>query len=319
MTGLAAAKVGRLDPEGITQRGYTYRNSQQALPGATVHTGHGCCQDETRPGACTLVGIDPDADEGSAGRAVAIALRCRRWSCPCCAHRLLRRNRARALKGATSPQGRVAFVTLTLPGFPDRARYYAPAAIERHKGGRVVTGRRARAVLSLPDAAESWNRLRLMIRRAWPTAEFYKGTELHESGVAHLHVLVRLPGVAEVAALRWVLSQHEDGDGWAVRAGFGPVVDVQIVKSREEAGEYVSKATSGYASKSADAMPKWTRRGSWSRGWCEWVRPTPIAGFAWQLGHASADFTTEALRASGFAIVDPGRLRVPASPVATGG
>lgn len=194
----------------------------------------------------------------------------------------------------------------------------------------------ATARLSLTYSAAAWNRLRTYLRRetGLEGVSFYTGKELHKSGMAHLHVLVRRPGTSP-----WLLHYSRL---WSLAesAGFGRV-DVQVAVSRDDVARYVSKSAgmvpagvtyspggydgqaggivAAYGSKSAEAMPKWTRRGSWSRDWCEWTPATRIAGFEWRLGGASAEFIADGFAADGWRVVDPSRLRVPAVVAGEGG
>jgi len=222
-----------------------------------------------------------------------------------------------------------------------RSALAAGGVVER--GGRLLPlgqgigddGRMATAALSLRYAARAWNHLRTQLRNdpgLKGRVAFYTGRELHENGMAHLHVLVR----ARVAS-PWLMKY---GRLWelAQAAGFGRI-DMQRARRGESVARYVSKAAgmldtpgvvpagnasgmasgivAGYVSKSAEALPRWTRRGSWSPTWVEdWIRPTPLAGFAWRLAGASAPFVLAGLIASDFTIEDPTRLRIPAGPPA---
>lgn len=320
---------------------------------AKNHLGHGCCQDPASKGSRSLIGVRPLAMVPNASSigpvnihrptAVVLALRCRSWRCACCVPRLLRRNRARAIRGAMAG-GWVWMLTLTIDPLDPRWIAYVREAVAAggvvERGGRLLPlgvgigddGRMATAALSLRYAARAWNHLRTQLRNdrgLKGRVSFYTGRELHKNGMAHLHVLVR----ARVAS-PWLMTY---GRLWqlASAAGFGRI-DVQRARRGEAVGRYVAKAAgiagaasegrpagrggtsglaasivAGYGSKSADALPRWTRRGSWSPSWCEdWTAPTPLAGFAWRLGGASASFTAEALGASGFIIEDPARYRV---------
>jgi hypothetical protein len=279
------------------------------------------------------------------GRAVVFPLRCKSWRCVCCVPRLQRRNRARAIRGALAG-GWVWMVTLTIdPNDPRwveyvRSQLIAGGVVER--GGRLLSlrpdvgddGRMATAALSLKYAGKAWNRLAGALRRdpgLKGRVAFYTGRELMESGMAHLHVLVR----ARVRS-PW-LMKYERLTELAQAAGFGRI-DVQRARRGEAAARYVSKAAgmtdpprlvpagtvstmaagivAGYVSKSSESLPRWTRRGSWSPTWVEdWIQPTPLAGLTWRLGGASAPFTMAGLIASDFTIEDPVRLRIPPAVV----
>lgn len=319
------------------------------LTDAGSHLGHGCCQDEARRGSRSLVGVfgsQPDRMHNvisaqSTPVAVVFPLRCRSWRCACCVPRLLRRNRARAIRGAMAG-GWVWMLTLTID--PKDPRWVAfvrsmvtpSGVIER--GGRALHlrpeagdgGRMATAALSLRYAGQSWNRLATQLRKQKGLkgrVAFYVGRELHESGMAHLHVLVRVR-----AATPWFMT-YQALWGLAQAAGFGRI-DVQRARRGESVARYVSKAAgmagaaavgagqvtargaaagivAGYVSKGAESLPRWTRRGSWSPSWVEdWTAPTPLSGFAWRLGGASAAFTSSGLVSSGFVVEDPTRYRV---------
>ncbi len=145
--------------------------------------------------------------------------------------------------------------------------------------------------------------------------EYFRAVELTKRGVPHLHLIIRRPH-GPLGSSAWFMAFRK----WRsliTAAGFGVVTDVQYVNrgGTDRIAEYVTKATAGYVTKEQTAaMPRWTRYASWSRGYNpDWVRPTPIAGFAWRLGGAGADFTAEALAASGFVIGDPAMFRVPAA------
>lgn len=269
-------------------------------------------------------------------------LRCRSWRCRCCVSRLLRRNRARAIKGALAG-GWVWMMTLTIDPSDPRWIEHVRSSIEAggvvERGGRLLTlgqgigddGRMATAALSLAYAARAWNHLATQLRNdrgLKGRVAFYTGRELQENGMAHLHVLVR----ARVGS-PW-LMKYERLWGLATAAGFGRI-DVQRARRGESVARYVSKAAgmlgtpsapaatsgtvpgmaagivAGYASKSAEVLPRWTRRGSWSPTWVvDWIRPTPLAGFEWRLAGASAGFVVAGLIASDFVVEDPTRYRV---------
>ena len=325
-------------------------------PAPASHLGHGCCQDEARRGSRSLVGVLGRASADglhnpipaqSKPVAIVFSLRCRSWRCACCVPRLLRRNRARAIRGAMAG-GWVWMLTLTID--PKDERWLAfvresvtPAGVIE-RGGRALNlhpeagdgGRMATAALSLRYAGAAWNRLATQLRKQKGLkgrVAFYCGRELHESGMAHLHVLVRVR-----AATPWFM-QYQALWKLAAAAGFGRI-DLQRARRGESVARYVSKAAgmagaagiensrsgsarkntvpsmaagivAGYVSKSAESLPRWTRRGSWSPTWVEdWTRPTPLAGFAWRLGGASAAFISSGLVASGFVVEDPARYRV---------
>jgi hypothetical protein len=310
MTPAAVARA--LDSEGNAQHSVgTYRHSQ--------HEGHGCCQDaQEHGGGRTLVGI---ASDGSA-RALVLPVRCKSWRCTCCAVALRRRARARAFQGASG--SRVAMLTLTIDRSDDR--YADPAnraGKPRPRAAGLLGNPRAVVVEeSTRYASWAWNRFRTYLTREHGRVAYFRALELQESGVAHLHVVIRFRDLAEVMRLQALIG----GSGrLAVRAGFGPVVHLTVARSGGDVARYVTKVgrdVAAYVTKGTSrmslALPRYTRRASWSLGsaaWApDWTPPTPIgAGFTWQLAAASAATVRTALVLSDFILEDPARYRVPAS------
>jgi hypothetical protein len=191
----------------------------------------------------------------------------------------------------------------------------------------------------------AWNRLTANLRNRKFIKEsgglaYLRGVELQRSGMAHVHVLIRVASRADFMKLRAALRgdeakrsrlartdpEHRDA-GLAIRAGFGKVVDVQLARSRMDVARYVTKMqdaggasdAAAYVTKGTSApMPRYTRRTSYGRAWAPgWVKPTPLAGFTWRLAAASIETVTTALRLSGVELIDPGSLRVHRSPLAT--
>jgi hypothetical protein len=283
---------------------------QRALPGASNHTDHGCCLDRHRfRGLLTAVGFAADGDQ----TAVVIPLSCRRWSCVCCRHRLQARNRRRAILGASVRGSVLVMLTLTLPAewHPSSAlSNWSPDLWAVESGGRVLRGRQAVARVTLAEAAARWKVLNLSLRRLFGSLPYYRAAELHVSGVAHLHVLIR------VQSRTALLIRGQALMAAILASGFGERSSWSVASSERAVSEYVTKATAAYVGKGNEAMPRWSRRGTWSRDWCEWVPATPIAGFNWQLSRSGGAITVEALRASGYLVIDAARCRV--GSVATG-
>lgn len=337
----AAAAASSLVSEGLAQHtGSTYRPSQ--------HDAHGCCQDPTRFGTVrdsdrahrTLLGVA----ESGAERAIVMTLRCRSWRCPCCAVRLRRKARARAFQGACG--SRVAMLTLTIDRTDPRYGDPRNRPVKRRKDGSEVIRPRSSVMLGDPRAAVvetstryaswAWNRFRTYLVREHGPVPYFRGLELQQSGVAHLHVLIRLRDLPEFLALQRLINGPT---GLAVRAGFGPVVDVQLARSSGDVARYVTKADGGgaplattsrpgqpgqhaaaYVSKLPATLPRYTRRAAWSlksgrAPWAPaWAEPTRIAGYTWRVAHASESTVRAALVASDFSVVDPATLRVPLAP-----
>jgi hypothetical protein len=240
--------------------------------------------------------------------------------------------------GAT---GRVALLTLTIdPGDPRLADPSNRAGKQRPPDPRDPTSYIAGE--SVRYAAWAWNRFRTYLTREYGAVPFFKGLELQQSGMAHLHVIVRLRDSVEFMALRSLIRGPEDDRdaGLAVRAGFGIVVDMQLARAPGDVARYVTKAGSGlvpggkrsgpegvrpvtssgdgraaaYVTKGLDgSLPRYTRRSSWSTGrsaWApDWRRPEPIRGFTWRVAQASASVVSDALVRSEFVIADPALVR----------
>jgi len=312
---MTAGAVGLALSQNESLNTSVYRDSQQApVPGATNHWGHRCCKDPRNPRPLTLLGLAPDKS------ALVVPLSCRSRRCPCCRWALRSRDRARAIRGARADGWDTFFVTLTLPA-PDRPadRYL----VAREAGGRQLSGEDARLQLMLRHASASWNRLRTAMLREpefRDGIEYFRAVELTQRGVPHLHLIVRRPHGA-LGSSPWFMAFAK----WRrliQAAGFGVVTDVQRVSrgGTDRVAEYVTKATAGYVTKGqTEQLPRWTRYASWSKGYNpDWQRPTPLAGFAWQLGRAGVAFTSDALTASGFTVKDPADYRVPRASGAAG-
>lgn len=199
-------------------------------------------------------------------------------------------------------------------------------------------------------ASWAWNRLTSAYRRRYGRSlEFFRGNEAHRSGMVHLHVLVRVQSTEEFAWLRAVIrgdervresvAAHDRRAGLARMAGFGLVASVELARSAGDVARYVTKAASGdrmgfevregqraaaYVSKGVSlAMPRYTRRTSWSMkraAWApDWRKPAPIAGFWWRLDSMPPVHAAAVARSQGFVIGDPERYRVPDQAVATAG
>jgi hypothetical protein len=184
-------------------------------------------------------------------------------------------------------------------------------------GGRLLTGRAAATQASIRYMAECWNRLRTWLARYFgvrsTSVQYFRGVELHRSGLAHLHLMIRVPSLTD-----WFMAYGEFQRA-AVQAGFGVKVDIQAVKSRVDAARYSAKAVASYTAKGeAMSLPKYTRRGAVSREWSDWTRPTPLAGFSWSVASCGRATAERALVASGFALVDPASIRV-GVPATAGG
>lgn len=167
-----------------------------------------------------------------------LLVRCKRRRCPACGPSYwLPLTKAKLLSGLPRADGVAAVgVTLTAPGDP----------------------------LDIDEwnqrSGACWNRLRLALRRRYPSAEFYRVIEFQQRGAIHLHVIVR--GVKFIP--------HGMLKGLAVAAGFGPVCWLTPYHQRGAIVRYLSK----YLLKDTDLVPGGFRVFSESRGWrLDWNRP----------------------------------------------
>lgn len=184
-------------------------------------------------------------------------------------------------------------------------------------GGRLLTGERAETLMSIRYASQSFNRLSTLLARHFGhRVAYYRALELHpgdgaNAGIAHVHVLLRTGSLQE-----WFMrySGPRSWRGMLRRAGFGEVTRVELVRDRKAASHYVTKMTAAYTSKDMAELPRWTRRGAWSRDWCEWEPPTQIAGFSWVLARMPIEAMTAGLQADGWQLLDPGAFRIRPAP-----
>lgn len=321
----AAGAAARLDTEAFAQTPQgTYRQSQN-------HEGHGCCRDASRfgtlaraqgKGSLSIVGFAVD----SGMRAVVLPLTCRRWSCSCCAARLRARARARAFMGASG--AKVMLLTLTIdPSDPRLADPRNRAGKSRPRSSALLSTPQADTIeASVRYASWAWNRMRANLSNRHGAVPYFRGLELQKSGIAHLHVLIRVRDAAEFMKLRALIRGPESdrGRGLAVMAGFGKVVDAQLARSGGDVARYVTKMrdagagdAAAYATKGIGAaLPRYTRRAAWSlpngrAPWAAgWRNATPIAGFDWRVARASVETVSEALALSDFHVVDPATYRI---------
>lgn len=318
---------------------------------AVDHRGHGCCLDADRatgqgPHALLGVGRRLDRETGALspdGRALVFPLRCGTWVCFCCAVVLRARARRRVFKGV-SVGGRVFMVGLTID--PADARWIArrdelvrqweqlraPGYVYRAGPGRPAgfCGRYEAAVTraSVRYVAECWNRMATSMRRdpelrdlldagagGRAVIPYHKSMELQANGRAHLHVIIRVPSLAHGFRHRKRLRDLAVAAGFGGDAarGRGMGFDMQAARSRAELSAYVTKGVglAGYTTKAADLVPRYARRFSWARSWCEWTPATRIAGlWDWRVAGGSAELVTRTLEASGFHVVDPASCRI---------
>lgn len=244
---------------------------------------------------------------------------------------------------------KVAMATFTID--PNDARWLDPA--NRHGKVRVADPNVPNSALtgeSSRYAAWAWNRLRVNLTNRMGKRAYFRGLEVHKTGMVHLHVLVRVKDATDFLHLRTVLrgdekrrtrsdATHREA-GLAISSGFGKVTDVVLARSGGDVAKYVTKASSGdvmayearertvaagYVSKGVmGPLPRYTRRSTWSTAegaeWAPgWVKPTPIAGFWWRVEPHGIKSAAAVVRSQGFSIGDPERFRVPAQAATAAG
>lgn len=238
---------------------------------------------------------------------------------------------------------KVAMLTLTID--PLDPRFADLANRVKVRGGKV----RARSTALLDDprahvieqstsyAAWAWNRFRTYFVREYGALPYFKGLELQKSGMAHLHVLIRVDDATAFLAVQ----HHIRSTDLAVRAGFGPVIDFQLARSGGDVARYVTKVdgssgvraelvkgsarpgqhAAAYVSKTPDALPKYARRSTWSlpngrAPWApDWADPTPIAGFDWRVAKCNAATAAAGLHPEDFRLDDPDLYRIKSGPM----
>jgi hypothetical protein len=119
--------------------------------------------------------------------------------------------------------------------------------------------------MSVADLYDSWNRLRLILKRGGYLSDYAAALELQGRGALHLHVLA----TGSYVPVR-KLSE------FAKRSGFGPVVDVRAVKGdgdedAKNSAAYVAKELAGYVMKDGKGLAEKTavrrRPVRFSRDW----------------------------------------------------
>jgi hypothetical protein len=158
--------------------------------------------------------------------AAVYPLRCKRWRCPGCGPRLVRRARDRIRAGIT--QGPTRFLTLTSPGTESPEQ-------------------------SFDELTERWKRMSLRIGRRFGAFDYVAVIEIQKRGSPHLHVIVRGPFIP----LPWLARA-------AGEVGFGRVVDIR--RPRSDLAGYLAKSlgpgTSGDLLPSHFHRVRWSR--GWS-------------------------------------------------------
>ena len=223
-------------------------------------------------GQSVMVGIyrEKRGGEASPPRVDFRRWRCKAWPCPHCSRRLQYEAGQKlapqlaALEGSARP----IFATYTLDRRRLRKRYpYLPE--------------RSMETLSWKLIRHYFKQLIKRLRRRYGQVEYSLRIEGHKSGWSHLHVVASSPGWYEA-----IEAEREKEKAWmedsAVRAGYGPICDVQIVAEPRSMAWYLAKASSlgpagltaamsGEMTKASQLrshlIPRGTRTLERSRGW----------------------------------------------------
>lgn len=189
-----------------------------------------------RCGQFTMVG-PPDAQTG---RVCHFRHKCKAYACPVCGPRKLRRARRRI--GKVAQEKRLTrFASLTLD----------PSKLSPEQS-------------SIEYLRDTWRKMRVSLKRyLGRSVEFIAVVELHESGIAHLHVLI-----GAYLPQEW-LSKAWQG------VGGGQIVDIRWVDVHRVAG-YLSKY---FTKESLAEIPAGVRRFSCSRGIAIWERKPSTPGW----------------------------------------
>jgi hypothetical protein len=184
-------------------------------------------------GALSLIGTNGD-------EAGVYTFRCKRWACPRCGDRLVRRTRQRILAGLVN--GNTWLVTLTAPGTE------APEA-------------------SMEEFGRRWKRLHQRLIRAFGPLEYVAALELQKRGNPHFHILLR----SSIDPGTWLRRN-------APIVRFGRMVDVRRAVASD--ARYITKAlgpgTDGDRLPAYARRVRWSR--GWStlttwrprRAWASW-------------------------------------------------
>jgi len=154
---------------------------------------------------------------------VAVALRCRAWTCPECQPVRKAQLIAECHRGAPN-----TFLTLTLRRIPGRSPNQAAKALAR-----------------------AWRllRLRIMRHRSFKKLPFAAVMEAHQSGYPHLHILLRSVWLDQ----KWLSAQMAD-------IADSPVVSIQRIDHKAKIAGYVAKYAGKAAHKFGTAKRYWFSR-----------------------------------------------------------
>lgn len=179
---------------------------------------------------------------------------CGSWGCGICApvkrSQVIRRlHLGLTGPGARDPRTRPRFLTLTCPPHETDGTSCAQLG-RRWQALRQIVERETGGRVEFLGVVERGQRRRKRV---------------------HLHLVIRAP---------WI--RQADWSRWAVRAGFGPVVDIREVKTHQIAS-YAAKTLGGYLTKAAgERWPPHFRRVRASRGWApDWIVYRPTQAGQW--------------------------------------
>ena len=190
-------------------------------------------------GTRTMVGLYREK-EGAGWTSPRVDMRrwrCKSWTCPHCSRRLQYEageklaSALAVLKGHRMP----IFATFTLD----------PRAVG--KSWHSVSAR-ALPILSWKLIRANWKALLRSLRRRYGDLQYAMRVEGHRSGWAHLHAAICAPQwYGELLCEERFSPKSRPGKKWlekaAVRAGYGPICDVQRVDCPRSTAWYLSKAS----------------------------------------------------------------------------
>lgn len=192
------------------------------------------------------------------GRTVWLCSNHRASKCRPCAARYRRRVQAVAHEGVSRLRAEGVlryFLTLTAPSESQHCMRPGCEAAPycRHEKCPCTPAEGVDLAVWNAQAGKAWNRFLLYVEKEYGVRpQFFRAAEPQDGkrredgigrGALHHHVLVVVPAVLEEKKLRQL----------AIRAGYGHVLDLQLVDSGSKAlAQYVTKRVAGYVAKGAD-------------------------------------------------------------------
>lgn len=170
--------------------------------------------------------------------------------CAPCATRYRRRVTRIAESGLLDPArqtvGSQYLTTINAPGDPGHRRWH-PGRRGRHELCSCSDARSSGDASWNASAGRRWNHYVTLLRRLHPSIQFFRAAEVQERGLLHQHHLMH--SLTEITAA--------EVQACALSAGYGCVMDHQLVTSPQQTSRYLAK----YVGKSTDQRPSvpWER------------------------------------------------------------